>query len=209
MTTDYQASQGRKLFGTGVLIFEHGFIWFHAAWPGGIFTVHPLNPFDAFHRAEIVVGIVMAAYGMLVWRQAFCDLSLANYAIVSSCVPILLVCVSRLSEWVYVLRKQGRYVPGAILAALMPLCIFVVAALWADSAHLRERFHDFLRSSGSLSGAAAGIFLCLAFVFLSFIGPSSNLAIIGLNFVAAILSLHLAGKLWRRSHRSRDAVAAL
>jgi hypothetical protein len=28
MTTDYQADQGKKLFGTGVLLFGHGLIWF-------------------------------------------------------------------------------------------------------------------------------------------------------------------------------------
>jgi len=208
MTTDDQASQGRKLFGTGVLMLGHGFIWFHASWPGGIFTLHPLNHLDAFCRAEIVIGAVMAAYGTLVWRSAFRDLSLANYAIVSSCVTILLLCVSKISEWVYVLNKQNRYAPGIVIAIVMPVCIFVFAAGWADSTYLRERFHDFSRSSGSISGAAAGIFLCLALLFLSLLGSSSNLAVIGLYFVGIILSLGLAGKLWRRSRRGRDAIAA-
>jgi hypothetical protein len=174
MTTDYQASQGRKLFGAGVLMFGQGFIWFHASWPGGIFTLHPLNYLDAFSRAEIVIGVVMAAYGTLVWRSAFRDLSLANYIIVLPCVPILLLCVSKTSEWVYVLDKQSRYTPGAIIAILMPVCIFVFAAWWADSTYLRERFQGFMRSSASISGAAAGIFLCLALLFLSLLGSSSN-----------------------------------
>jgi len=208
MTTDDQASKGRKLFGAGVLMLGHGFIWFHASWPGGIFTLHPLNYLDAFFRAEIVIGAILAAYGTLVWRSAFRDLSPANYVIVSSCVTILLLCVSKISEWVYVLDRQGRYTPGAIIAILMPVCIFVFAAGWADSTYLRERFHDFSRTSGSISGAAAGIFLCLALLFLSLLGSSSNLAVIGMYFVGIILSLGLAGKLWRRSRRGRDAIAA-
>jgi len=208
MTTDAQASEGRKLFGTGVSLFGHGFIWFHAAWPGGIFTPHPLNLFDALFRAEIVIGVVLAAYGVLVWRNAFRDLSVANCVIVCSCVPILLVCVSKLSEWNYVLHKQSRYVPGAIVVILMTVCISVLAALWADSAHLREWVQDFSRSSGSISGAAAGVFLCLALMFLSLIDSSSNLGIIGLYFVGAVLSVHLAGKLWSRSRGGRDAAAA-
>jgi hypothetical protein len=123
MTTDDQASQGRKLSGAGVLMLGHGFIWFHASWPGGIFTLHPLNHLDAFFRAEIVIGAIVTTYGMLVWRSAFRDLSLANYIIVLSCVPILLVCVSKISEWVYVLNRQSRYAPGIVIAIAMPVCI--------------------------------------------------------------------------------------
>jgi hypothetical protein len=44
MSPDYQADQGRRLFATGLLFFGHGQIWFHASWPGGIFSRHPFVP---------------------------------------------------------------------------------------------------------------------------------------------------------------------
>jgi hypothetical protein len=102
MTTDYRAEQGKKLFGTGVLLFGLGLIWFKSP---GIFTLLPLSDwhdiFNIFFRAEILIGVTLAPYGMLLWRSAFRKLSLANYIIVLSCVPALLLCVSKLSEWVY------------------------------------------------------------------------------------------------------------
>src|ERR1700730_18039038 len=102
MTTDCKAEQGKKLFGTGVFLFGHGLIWFKSP---GMFTLLLMSDlhssFNIFHRAEIVIGLTLAAYGMLVWRSAFCKLSLANYIIVLSCAPVLLLCVSKLSEWVY------------------------------------------------------------------------------------------------------------
>ena len=52
-TTDYKVEQGKKLLGTGVLLFANGLIWF---------VDHP-NPI--FFRAEIVIGVTLAAYGML------------------------------------------------------------------------------------------------------------------------------------------------
>ena len=102
MTTNDLAEQGKKLFGIGVFLFGDGLIWFK--WPG-IFTLLPLSDrhriFNIFHRAEIVIGILLAAYGIRVWRSASRRLSLANYIIVLSCVPVLLLCVSKLSEWVF------------------------------------------------------------------------------------------------------------
>ena len=77
--------------------------------PGGIFTLRPLNMFDAFFRAEIVIGAIVAACGMLVWRSASRKLSLANYVIVSSCVAVLLPCVSKLSEWVYFIDHRRGF----------------------------------------------------------------------------------------------------
>jgi hypothetical protein len=57
MTSNYQAEdQGKKLFGTSVLFFSQGLTWFGLDLPGGIFTLRPLNTFDAFFRAEIVIG---------------------------------------------------------------------------------------------------------------------------------------------------------
>jgi hypothetical protein len=106
LTTSYRAEQGKKLFATSVLFFSQGLTWFGLDSPGGIFTFRPLNRFDAFFRAEIVIGAIVAAYGMLVWRSSSRKLSVANYIIVLSCVAVLLPCVSQQSEWVYFLNRQ-------------------------------------------------------------------------------------------------------
>jgi hypothetical protein len=110
MTADYsQAEQGKKLLGTGVLFFSQGLTWFGFDSPGGIFTLQPLKMFDAFFRVEIVIGAIVAAYGMLVWRSASRKLSVANYTIVLACVAVLLPCVSKQSEWVYFLDHQRGF----------------------------------------------------------------------------------------------------
>jgi len=149
---DYRAEQGKKPFGIGVLLFTDGLIWFHSSSPGGIFTLRPLNVFDTFCRAEIVIGIALAAYGMLVWRNAFRKLSLANYTIVLSCVPVLLLVASKMSEWVYFLDHQRGFsilndlAVGAIQITMV-VCIMVSGAWWADSTYMRARFHRYMRSS--------------------------------------------------------------
>jgi len=149
---DYQAEQGKKLFGIGVFSFAHGLIWFHSSSPGGIFTLRPLNMFDAFFRAEIVVGTILAAYGMLVWRSASRKLSLANYIIVLSGVPVLLLCVSKMTEWVYFLDQQRGFsilndlrVP--VIEITMVVCIVVLGAWWADSTYLHAWFRRYMQSS--------------------------------------------------------------
>ena len=153
MTTDYyQAEQGKKLLGTSVLFFAQGLTWFGFDSPGGIFTLQPLNMDDAFFRAEIVIGAIVAAYGMLVWRSASCKLSLANYVIVLSCVAVLLSCVSKLSEWVYFLdHPRGFSILNdlgiVVIEITIPVCILVLGAWWADSAYMRARFHRHMRSS--------------------------------------------------------------
>jgi hypothetical protein len=153
MTTHYQADQGKKLFGTGVFLFGHGLIWFKSP---GIFTLLPFSArhgiFNIFFRAEIVIGVILAAYGMLVWRSAFRKLSLANYIIVLSCAPVLLLCVSRMTEWVYFLDQQRGFSilndlgVGAI-EITMVFCIVVSGSWWADSTYMRARFHRYMRSS--------------------------------------------------------------
>jgi hypothetical protein len=153
MTTDYsQAEQGRKIFGTSLLFFCQGLGWFGLDSPGGIFTLRPLNIDDAFFRAEIVIGAIVAAYGMLVWRSASRKLSLANYIIVLSCVAMLLPCVSKLSEWVYFLDHQRGFpilndLGVLIIGITIPLCILVLGAWWADSTFLRAQFHRHMQSS--------------------------------------------------------------
>jgi len=152
LTINYQAEQGKKLFGTGVFSFADGLIWFHSSSPGGIFTLRPLNIDDAFFRAEIVIGAIVAAYGMLVWRSASRKLSLANYIIVLSCVAVLLLCVSELSEWVYFLDHQRGFLTLNDLEILVieitiPVCIVVFGGWWADSPYMHARFRRYMRSS--------------------------------------------------------------
>jgi hypothetical protein len=134
------------------LFFSQGLGWFGLDSPGGIFTLLPLNRFDAFFRVEIVIGAIVAAYGMLVWRSASRELSLANHIIVSACVAVLLPCVSKQSEWVYFLFHQRGFSILKDLGILVtditiPVCIFVFGAWWADSTYIHERFRGYMRSS--------------------------------------------------------------
>jgi amino acid permease len=151
MTTEYQAAQGKKLFGTSILFFTQGLTWFGFDSPGGIFTLQPLKMDDAFFRAEIVIGAIVAAYGILVWRSASRKLSLANYIIVIFGVAALLLCVSRLSEWVYLLDHHKGFSMNDLGAFLIditiPVCIVVFGSWWADSAFMRERFRRYMPSS--------------------------------------------------------------
>ena len=151
MTTDDQAAQGKKLFGTSVLFFTQGLTWFGFDSPGGIFTLQPLNMDDAFFRVEIVIGAIVAAYGILVWRSASRKLSLANYIIVLSCVAVLLLCVSKLSEWVYLLDHHKGFSMNDlgvfIIDITIPVCIVVFGGWWADSTFMRERFRRYMPSS--------------------------------------------------------------
>ena len=146
MTTNYyQGEQGRKIFGTSLLFFSQGLIWFGFSSPGGIFTLRQLNVDVAFFRAEIVIGAMVAAYGMLIWRSASRKLSLANYIIVLSCVAGFLLCVSELSEWVYFLDHHRGFLTLNDLEILVieitiPVCIVIFGGWWADSTYMHERF---------------------------------------------------------------------
>jgi hypothetical protein len=152
MTTNYyQAEQGKKLFGISVLFFAQGLTWFSFTSPGGIFTLRPLNMDAAFLRGEIVVGAIVAAYGMLVWRSASRKLTLANYVIMLSCAAVFLPCVSKLSERVYFLDQQRRFLTLNDLEILVieitiPVCIVVFGGWWADSTYIHERFRGYMRS---------------------------------------------------------------
>jgi amino acid permease len=100
-----------------------------------------MNIDDAFFRAEIVIGAIVAAYGMLVWRSASRKLSLANYVIVVSCVAVLLQCVSKQSEWVYFLNHQRGFLTLNDLKILViditiPVCIVVFGG-WGPIVHTR------------------------------------------------------------------------
>ena len=153
MTTDYyQAERGRKIFGTSLLFFCEGLAWFGFSSPGGIFTLRQFNPDNSFLRAEIVIGAIVAAYGMLLWRSASRKLSFANYIIVLSCAPVLFLCVSKMFEWVYFLNQQRGYSTlndlgvGAIELTMVIWIIFF-GAWWADSTFIRARYHQYKRSS--------------------------------------------------------------
>jgi hypothetical protein len=151
MTTDYQAAQGKKIFGISVLFFSQGLILFGFDSPGGIFTLQPLNLDVAFFRAEIVFGAIVAAYGILVWRSATRKLSRANYMIVLSCVAVLLLCVSKLSEWVYLLdHHRGLSILNdlgvGVIVITTVVCIVFLGIWWADSTYLRAWFHRHMRS---------------------------------------------------------------
>jgi hypothetical protein len=152
MTTDHKAEQGKKLFGTGLFAFANGLVWFRASSPGGIFTLQPLNMFDAVFRAEIVIGAIVAAYGMLLWRSSSRKVSLANCVIVSSCVPVLLVCASKLTEWAYFIDQQRGLLTLNDLAVgvtqiTVVACIMVFCIWWADSTYMHARFRRYMRSS--------------------------------------------------------------
>jgi hypothetical protein len=151
MTTDYRAEKGKRIFGTAVLFFSQGLLWFGIFSPGGIFTLRPLNIDVAFSRGEIVIGAIVAAYGMLVWRSASRKPSLASYIIVLSCVAVLLLCVSKLSEWFYFLDHHRGFqilndLGVGVIEITIVVCIVLLGIWWADSTYLRARFHRHLRS---------------------------------------------------------------
>ena len=155
MTTDYyRAEQGKKIIGTSVLFFAQGLTWFGFDSPGGIFTLQPLNLNDAFFRAEIVIGAIVAACGVLVWRSASRKLSLANYIVLLSCVAVLLLCASKVSEWVYLLDHHKGFAMNDlgifIIDIMIPVCILVFGGWWADSTFMRERFRRYMPSSRSV-----------------------------------------------------------
>jgi hypothetical protein len=153
MTANYKDEQGKKLFGLGVVLFAQGLVWFKSP---GLFAFlrmserHGIN--NILSRAEMMIGIALAAYGMLVWRSAFRKLSLTDFITVLSCVPVLLLCVSKVTEWAYFLdQQQGSYILNELKVGLseimMVVCIAVFGVWWADSAFLCERIHTRTRSS--------------------------------------------------------------
>jgi hypothetical protein len=157
MTKNYQADaqayHGKKLFGAGVFLFAWGLIWFRAP---GLFSLHPLSErhgmTNVIDRAAIVIEAFLAAYGLLVWRNAFRKLSLANYIIVLSCAPVLLLCVSKTKEWEYFLDQQREswtlnHLGVQAIHLMIFVCILFLGIWWADSTYLRERFYLLTRSS--------------------------------------------------------------
>ncbi|PYU53467.1 MAG: hypothetical protein DMG56_29025 [Acidobacteria bacterium] len=103
-------------------------------------------------RAAIVIGAFFAAYGLLVWRNAFRKLSLANYIIVLSGAPVLLLGAAKMKEWEYFLDQQREHwtlnhLGVEVIHLTIFVCILFLGIWWADSTYLRERFHVLMRSS--------------------------------------------------------------
>jgi hypothetical protein len=84
--------------------------------------------------------------------SAFRKLSLANYIIVLFCAPVLLLCVSKMSEWVYHLDQQRGFsilndLKVVVIQITIVVCIAVFSGWWADNTYMRARFHRYMRSS--------------------------------------------------------------
>ena len=98
-----------------------------------------------------MIGAVVAAYGILVWRSVSRKLSLANYILVLSCAAVLLLCVSKLSEWVYLLDHHKGFSMkdlGVFLIDItIPVCIVFFGGWWADASYRHERFRRYMPSS--------------------------------------------------------------
>jgi len=100
----------------------------------------------------MVIGTILAAYGILLWRSAVRKLSLADFLIVFSCVPVLLLCASKMSEWVYLLRQHRGFsilneLWVGVIEITMVVCVVVFGAWWADSTSVRARFHGYMQSN--------------------------------------------------------------
>jgi hypothetical protein len=94
---------GKNLLGVGVLWFASSVTWFvlDSFWmPPGVFSPFVPGFANVVIRAEFVMSAAMAAAGILVWRSASRELSLADYLIVLSCASIPVLCVFTMYEWV-------------------------------------------------------------------------------------------------------------
>src|SRR2546430_78373 len=101
-----QAVRARTVFGTGVVAFANGLVWLSS--PDGVFTLRPLGAGQEFFRAGIVIGPMVAAYGLLAWRRVSHSLTPANYIVVGVCAAFLILGLSRLTQWAYTL-EQGSF----------------------------------------------------------------------------------------------------
>jgi hypothetical protein len=134
MTTNYEAEQGQKLFGFGVL-------WFTSS----SYTLVAFNYFpQRISRAEIVMSALLAAYGILLWRSAFRKLSLANCIIVLSCASVLVLWAFKMYEGFHFSNRQRSLMADLGVSAIgltIGACTAVFGAWWADSTYMRARFH--------------------------------------------------------------------
>jgi hypothetical protein len=71
---------------------------------------------------------------------------------VFSCVAVLLPCVSKLSERVYFLDHQSGVsilndLEILVIEIMIPVCIVVFGAWWADSTYMHVRYRRYMPSS--------------------------------------------------------------
>ena len=113
----------------------------------GLFSLHPLSEkhgmTNVVDRASIVIGVFLAAYGLLVWRNAFRKLSLANYIIALSCAPVLLLCVSKMKGWEYFWDQQRESWTlnhfGVQVIHLNDICLYPVFRYLVGRQHIPAR----------------------------------------------------------------------
>jgi drug/metabolite transporter (DMT)-like permease len=103
--------------------------------PPGLFALHPLSErhgmTNVIPRAAIVIGVFLAAYGLLAWRNVFRRLSLTNYIIVLFCAPVLLLCASKMKDWEYFLDQQrGFSILNDLAVAVIQNMILVCTIFW-------------------------------------------------------------------------------
>jgi len=144
MTSNPRAADlGQNLFGFGVLCFGSGSFWCAFS---SVFFVQSTS------RAEVVMSAIVAAYGILLWRSAFRELSLANYIIVLSCASVLILCAFKMAEWIHFSYQQRGNSTSVMLGAAsiqltIQVCISVFGAWWADSAKMHAQFGRYMRTS--------------------------------------------------------------
>jgi hypothetical protein len=103
-----QAELWQDLLGFGILWFSGTFTWFlldSFRTPRGIWTLppldHPQTIYNIVARFEFIASAAFAAAGILVRRRKFRELSLADYIIVFACASVPVLCVFKMSEWIY------------------------------------------------------------------------------------------------------------
>jgi len=144
MTSNPRAADlGQNLFGFGVLCFGSGSFWYAFS---SVFFLQSTS------RVQIVMSATIAAYGILLWRSAFRELSLANYITVLSCASVLILCAFKMAEWIHFSYQQRGNSTSVMLGAAsiqltILVCISVSGAWWADSAKMHARFGRYMRTS--------------------------------------------------------------
>lgn len=139
MTTHSNADGlGQNLFGFGVLWFSLSSFWLVESkyWPQGL------------SRAEVVLSAVLAAFGILLWRSAFCKLSLANVLIVLSCASAVVIWAFKMYDWFHFSNRQSSLMTTFGVAAsggAITVCAAMCGAWWAGAAHEGVPFTQWLK----------------------------------------------------------------
>jgi hypothetical protein len=85
ITTDRKVAQGKQLLAVATLFFVRGVVWFVSDY------YWPRSYHQPFVIGAFVMSMMLAAFGILLWRSARCKLGLMDYVIVltSTSVPVL------------------------------------------------------------------------------------------------------------------------